>query len=112
MEHTPPRPPHDGAAAVLYEAMQGISEAAHGVRWAPGTEYGVWMLLTEPRTRWGRVRSDDPGISPALTLIHQLVLQAQVWLTWPDGERAPMVMTLDNWRVRYATAVPTRRRLA
>ncbi|MFD0032575.1 hypothetical protein ACFVJK_30760 [Streptomyces sp. NPDC127172] len=113
MEQSPSRPPHfDGAAALLFEAMSGISEAAYGLRWAPGTEYGVWTLLTVPRMRWGRVRADDPDVAPALTLIHTLVSQAGHWIIWPAGERDPMVMSLDNWRSRYISAAPAGRRLA
>jgi hypothetical protein len=96
----------------LFEAMSGISEAAYGVRWAPGTEYGVWALLTVPRIRWGRVRADHLDVAPALTLIDALVLQAGHWIVWPAGERAPLVMTLDNWRIRYISVAPTGRRLA
>ncbi|RPE39695.1 hypothetical protein EDD90_2712 [Streptomyces sp. Ag109_O5-1] len=107
------RPPQcDGAAVVLFEAMSGISEAAYGVRWAPGTEYGVWTLLSVPRVRWGRVRADHADVAPALTLIRALVLQAGQWIVWPTGERAPMVMSLNNWRARYASAAPAGRRLA
>jgi hypothetical protein len=87
----------------LYDAMSTVSEAAYGLRWAPGTEYGVWMLLTEPRVRWGRARGHHADVAPALTLIEALVRQAGIWIVWPPGERAPMVMALDNWRVRYAT---------
>ncbi|MFF1284347.1 hypothetical protein ACFVY4_26845 [Streptomyces sp. NPDC058299] len=114
MEQSIPRPPQsDGVAAFLFEALSGISEAAFGVRWAPGTEYGVWMLLTVPRARWGRVRADAPDVAPALATLHVLVWQARVWLTWPDGERAPIVMHLDNWRrVRAQSAIPPVRRVA
>lgn len=113
MDQSTPRPPQfDGAAAVLFDAMSGISEAAYGVRWAPGTEYGVWMLLTVPRIRWGRIRADHADVTPALVTIRALVLQAGVWIVWPVGDRAPMVMSLDNWRMRYASAAPAGRRLA
>lgn len=109
MEPTPPWPPQfDGAAIVLFDAMSAISEAAYGVRWAPGTEYRVWMLLTEPRVRWGRVRGHHADVDPALTLIGVLVQQAGIWIIWPPGEYAPHVMTLDDWRVRYATTAGRR----
>jgi hypothetical protein len=112
MDQPPPRPPQlDGAGAVLFDVMSGISEAAYGERWHPGTEYGVWTLLTVPRVRWGRVRADHGDITPALVTIRALVLQAGIWIVWPAGERAPIVMTLDNWRIRYATAAPAGRRL-
>ncbi|MEW2302063.1 hypothetical protein AB0958_19155 [Streptomyces sp. NPDC006655] len=110
MDHDPLRPPQlTGAAAVMFDAMSQISEAAHGVRWEQGTEYGVWMLLTTPRTRWGRVRADDADVAPALTTIEALASQAQLWVTWP-ADAQPMEMTLDNWRVRYASAVPALKR--
>lgn len=110
MENDPDRPPHlTGAAAAIFDAMSQISEAAHDVRWMQGTEYGVWMLLTEPRVRWGRVRADDADVAPALATIEALARQAQVWVTWPPVG-APLEMTLDNWRVRYASAVPALRR--
>lgn len=111
MENDPERPPQlTGAAAAIFEAMSQISEAAHGVRWMQGTEYGVWMLLTEPRVRWGRVRADDADVAPALVTIEALARQAQVWVTWVPCGGPPMEMSLDNWRVRYASAVPALRR--
>jgi hypothetical protein len=94
----------------MFDAMSQISEAAHGLRWMAGTEYGVWMLLTEPRTRWGRVRADDADVAPALTTIEALAHQAQIWVTWPPGAAPPMEMALNNWRVRYASNMPTSRR--
>ncbi|NUR01279.1 MAG: hypothetical protein HOY79_33580 [Streptomyces sp.] len=115
MEHTTPRPPQlTGAAAVMYDAMSQISEAAHGVRWHPGTEYGVWMLLTEPRTRFGNVRADEADVASALTTIDALARQAHLWIIWPTGDCAPREMALDNWRVRYAANLPktSRRTLA
>ncbi|WP_333745493.1 hypothetical protein [Streptomyces sp. IBSBF 2950] len=112
MEKSPRRPPQlTGAAAVLFEAMSGISEAAYDVRWAPGTEYGVWSLLTLPRQRWGRVRADDADVAPALVTIEALVLQAHCWVTWPTGDLAPIEMSLANWRARYQSTMPTARRL-
>jgi hypothetical protein len=92
--------------------MSGISEAAYGLRWAQGTEYGVWTLLVVPRVRWGRVRADHADVSSALVTIRALVVQAGIWIVWPAGEFAPMVMSLDNWRVRYVSAAPAGRRLA
>jgi hypothetical protein len=113
VDQSPPRPPQfDGAAALLFDAMSDISEAAHGERWHPRTEYGVWTLLTVPRIRWGRVRADHADVAPALVTIRALVLQAGIWIVWPAGDRNPLVMTLDNWRERYATASPAGRRLA
>jgi hypothetical protein len=108
------RPPQfDGAAFALYEAMSGISEAAYGLRWAKGTEYGVWTLLVVPRTRWGRVRADHADVTSALVTIRALAMQAGIWVIWPAGEFAPRVMSLDNWRVRYVSAaVPAGRRIA
>ncbi|MFI5814889.1 hypothetical protein ACIA7S_28520 [Streptomyces sp. NPDC051643] len=92
--------------------MSDISEAAFGLRWMTGTEYGVWMLLTVPRTRWGRVRADDADVAPALVTIEALVLQSHLWLVWPTGDRAPMPMSLDNWRVRFQSTMPPVRRVA
>jgi len=94
----------------MFDAMSQISEAAHSVRWAQGTEYGVWMLLVEPRTRWGRVRADEADVASALANIEALARQARIWVIWPDGEAAPREMALDNWRVRYATRMPSTRR--
>ncbi|MHB9862017.1 hypothetical protein [Streptomyces sp. YIM S03343] len=99
-------------AAFMFDTLSGLSEAAYNERWHAGTEYGAWTLLTVPRFRWGRVRADEPDVAPALAILHTLALQAGIWLTWPASERAPIPMTLDNWRVRYATASPTRRRPA
>lgn len=111
MENDPERPPQlTGAAAAIFDAMTQISEAAHGVRWMQGTEYGVWMLLTEARVRWGRVRADDADVAPALVTIEVLARQSQLWLIWPPDGAQPMEMSLDNWRVRYASAVPALRR--
>jgi hypothetical protein len=107
------RPPQlMGAAFVLFEAMSGISEAAYGLRWQPGTEYGVWTLLTVPRVRWGRVRADHPDVASALATIEALVAQAGCWVVWPSDQAAPMEMSIDNWRVRYRSAAPARRTLA
>lgn len=107
------RPPQlTGAAAVLFEVMSGISEAAYGVRWQPGTEYGVWTLLTVPRVRWGRVRADHADVAPALTTIEALVMQAGCWVIWPPDQPAPIEMSIDNWRHRYRSAAPARRALA
>lgn len=112
MQPTSERPSQlTGAASVLFDAMSDISEAAYDVRWSPGTEYGVWRLLTVPRTRWGRVRADDADVSAALTTIEALVLQAHIWIVWPKGDRAPIEMDLDNWRVRVQTNMPPVRRV-
>ena len=113
MQQPTPQPSHlNGAAAVLFEAMSDVSEAAYGQRWAPGTEYGVWSLLTAPRIRWGRARADHTDVAPPLTLIKALVLQAGLWIIWPAGQPAPIVMTVDNWRARYQAAAPAGRSLA
>lgn len=111
MENDPDRPPQlTGVAAVMFDAMSQVSEAAHGVRWAQGTEFGIWMLLTQPRTRWGAVRGDEPDVAPALTTIEALASQAHIWLTWPEGTYGPIEMALDNWRIHYATSVSALKR--
>lgn len=112
MEPAHLRPPHfDGAAAALYAAMSQVSEAAHNVRWAPDTEFGVWLLLTVPCVRWGRARASHSDVAPALALIRALASQSGQWLVWPTGDRFPTVMTLDNWRT-YRSATPAGRRPA
>jgi hypothetical protein len=95
----------------LFDAMSGISEAAHGLRWAPGTEYGVWRLLTSPRIRWGRVRANDADVESALINIEALVLQADIWIVWPTDQPAPTVLPVDEWRVRFQANTPNLRRV-
>lgn len=96
------RPPRfDGAAAVMFDAMSAISEAAHDLRWTPGTEYSVWTLLKNPEVTWGRVRPTDADVAPALLTIRTLVMQTHEYVIWPPGLHGPIAVTLTDWLARY-----------
>lgn len=113
MPTTTTRPPQlTGAASALFDAMSAVSEAAYNVRWAPGTEYGVWTLLTVPRSRWGRARADHSDVASALATLRELALQSGLWVIWPTTIAAPLAMSLDHWRVRYLHASPAERSVA
>lgn len=99
------RPPQlTGAAAVLFDAMSHLSEAAHDVRWARDTEYGVWRLLISPGARWGAVRAYHADVRPALVTIEALSRQAGCWVMWPAGSRGPRPVDLRTWWHLYDVA--------